>query len=160
VLRMSMMFPKAGPKPPKAPKPLQRYTPLRPVRKGKDPRKPALKRGRSTGKPTAAQQRRWEAMREKGCVCCRQLRIANDLPIEIHHLNIGGLAGQKRRGHDETVALCAWHHRGVISHGETASSMQWKFDCSLARGSKEFRRTFGTDDLLLQYQNKVIEGAL
>lgn len=94
-------------------------------------------------------------MKELGCICCRQLGIIA-AGAEVHHLTLGGLAGQKRRGHDETVTLCAWHHRGVISSGETGRSMELRFGPSLARGSKEFRRTFGTDDQLLELQQHVL----
>lgn len=156
------MFPKPKPKAKKVAKPLQRYTALRPVRKGKDPRQPTLKSHRNKpSPPTAAQRRRITAIKERGCVACLMLGLSGcseGLP-DAHHLNEGGQAGRKRRGHDYTIALGKWHHVGTILPGETARSMEWKYGPSLARSSKDFRRTFGTDDQLLQYQNELLKGA-
>ena len=152
----------AVPKPPrrepKPRKPLVRRTPLRPVRKGKPPRKSTLRQGRSTPPATAAQKLRWALMRDIGCICCLQLRVRAPLDVEIHHLTLAGLAGQRRLGHDSTVALCAWHHRGTLAPGCTGRAMEWKFGPSLAHGSKPFRRTFGTDCQLLEYQHQLLEG--
>lgn len=48
-----------------------------------------MKRGRSTGAPTAAQERRFESIREHGCIVAR-IRDLGFIPAEIHHLTIGG----------------------------------------------------------------------
>jgi hypothetical protein len=68
---------------------------------------------------------------------------------DIHHLNLGGHAGQKRRGDDFTIPLCPAHHRGVFwreeDHGPT-----------LAIHPARFRREFGADDALLAEVNALI----
>lgn len=112
-----------------------------------------MKRGRSTGNPTKAQQARFDAIKEHGCIACR-IRGMHAVPCEIHHLTIGGKHGQKRRGHDFTIGLCGHHHRGLpLWHAET-------FDAgpSYALEPRRFREVFGHDDALLAYQNELIEG--
>jgi hypothetical protein len=75
---------------------------------------------------------------------------------EIHHLNLGGRAGQKRRGDEFTIPLCTWHHRGEPFNHFTVTRMREAFGPSLARTSKAFREAFGTDDELLAKTNDLI----
>lgn len=106
-----------------------------------------MKRGRSTGKPTKAQETRFMAIKEIGCIACRMRGIkAGD--AEIHHMTSGGKHGQKRRGHDFTVGLCAYHHRG--------EPVPFNLGPSYALQPRLFRETFGDDDALLAYQNRLI----
>jgi len=54
-----------------------------------------MKRGRSTGKPTIAQQRRMDAITDIGCIVAESLGISfGDMPApaEVHHLTMGGQA--------------------------------------------------------------------
>lgn len=108
----------------------------------------------STGKPTKAEQARFDAMKEAGvCIACHiggHQRWAQY--VEIHHL----LSGNRRRGHMHTVALCLWHHQGYPDWGCTAEEMRQAIGPSLAHGSKPFRATFGTDDELLAIQNQLL----
>lgn len=107
-----------------------------------------MKRGRSTSTPTAAQQRRFAAIHEIGCICCRELGLGF-VPAEVHHLTIGGRHGQKRRGHDATVGLCAYHHRGA-GYGTAAMG------ASYARHPHTFRAQW-PDARLLEIQEMLIE---
>jgi hypothetical protein len=109
-----------------------------------------MKRGRSTGTPTKAQIERFEAIHRLGCVACRMRGLVR--PTEVHHMTIGGRHGQKRRGHDETIGLCEYHHRGVFPEGE----MTARFGPSYYHDARSFRETFGDDDTLLAYQNDLI----
>jgi hypothetical protein len=139
----------------KTPKPWKaRRAPLRPVRKGKEGKRTTLKQGRSTGKPTRAQERRFALMHDIGCICCRRRGI-RDQGIEIHHLNLDGKAGQVRLGHDYTIGLCHWHHQGGIPPGVSNREMVETFGPSL-KTSRAFREEFGDDDSLLAYQNELI----
>ena len=76
----------------------------------------------STGKPTEAEQARFDRMKELGiCVACYQRGWRGGQYVEIHHL----LSGNRRIGHMATVSLCGWHHRKKSSHeGGTASQDQ------------------------------------
>lgn len=108
-----------------------------------------MKRGRSTGTPTKAQQARFDAIKHIGCIACRECGIGW-APAEIHHLTVGGKHGQKRRGHDFTVGLCCFHHRG--------EPLPWQDKCgpSYALQPRAFRERFGQDDVLLEKQNALI----
>jgi hypothetical protein len=105
------------------------------------------------------QEREWRFthLRQLGCVACC-FRYDAGLPIprsppEVHHLNLGGLAGQKRRGDEFTICLCSYHHRSAQQDGYTASEMYRYYGPSLAGQSKEFRRTYGSDNELLRLTN-------
>lgn len=84
-------------------------------------------------------------------MCC--LRYGKYTYPEVHHLNTGGHAGQKRRGDEYTIGLCAWHHRGVPGHYDSYPGP------SLAKQPGKFRITFGSDDQLLAEQNNLIAQA-
>ncbi|WP_064746790.1 Ref family recombination enhancement nuclease [Lysobacter antibioticus] len=114
-----------------------------------------MKRGRSTNAPTKAQQRRFELIKERGCVACWLHCQVHRYP-EIHHLTIGGKHGQKRRGHDFTIGLCAWHHRGINAFGNADLGRQ-TYGPSLHHHAREFRAAFGSDDSLLEFQNAILD---
>lgn len=109
----------------------------------------------STGKPTKAEQARFDRMKDMGqCVACYQRGIHGRGYVEIHHL----LSGNRRIGHMATVSLCPWHHRGVVTDGASRSDMDCWFGPSLANGSKPFRAEFGSDKELLDLQNALLGG--
>lgn len=118
-----------------------------------------MKRGRSTGKPTAAQLARWWKINDPddgaGCLVCHILGIGR-LPAEIHHLTVGGRHGQKRRGHDYTIGLNSWSHRGEPLPGWTIEECERRLGPSYARSPNAFRERFGDDDTLLALQNELI----
>lgn len=116
-----------------------------------------MKRGRSTGAPTKAHQERFDAIKEIGCVVAR-LRGLGFVPCEIHHLTVGGKHGQKRLGHDSTVGLNHWSHRGVRDQWGLDSTAEYEdtFGPSYARNPRAFRALY-SDDLLLAEQNRLIE---
>lgn len=94
---------------------------------------------------TVEQLRRWDLIKQTGCLCCRMRGLAG--AVEIHHLKSGNV----RMGHDFTIGLCAWHHRGV---GSRANEVV--LGPSLAHGSKPFHAEFGSDQELLARQNHII----
>ena len=103
-----------------------------------------------TGKPTKAQQARFEKLTEMGCICCA-LDGFKVWPIEVHHL----LSGNKRRGHLQTIPLCRWHHRGIKPYPYVVS-VEAPPPPSLAHGSKPFHAHYGDDDKLLAEVNRRI----
>jgi hypothetical protein len=111
---------------------------------------------KSTGKPTKSQAKRFERFNAIGCIACRKTGNLFCGPVEAHHLNLGGRAGQKRRGHDYTIPLGQWHHRGLTLPGRTLTDMREVFGPSLARQSKAFREFFGSDDQLLAEVNQLL----
>jgi hypothetical protein len=105
---------------------------------------------------TAKHRSRWLRFHFVGCVACRKDGRVNT-GTQVHHLNAGGKAGQKRRGNDFTIPLCPWHHQGVVpwSHWTSKEATEW-MGPSLAKQSKAFRERYGTDDDLLAYTNALI----
>lgn len=93
------------------------------------------------------------------CLACEWEGFSQPLPTESHHLNTGGLAGQKRRGDEYQIPLCSWHHRGEILDGTRAKDMTMMYGPSLARQSKMFRLRYGTDQELLAKTNAKLEVA-
>lgn len=105
----------------------------------------------------AAFERRCQRIYSIGCLACRTRGWFN--ACQVHHLNLGGKAGQARRGDDCTIGLCPWHHVGEPPHGMTTRSMRAWVGPSLKLESRPFRQEFGTDDELLRRQNELIERA-
>lgn len=109
--------------------------------------------------PTKAEQKRMERIVELGCVACWIVGRKRPIPAEIHHLLDGGT----RRGHSATIGLCSWHHRGVCrpegigwSERNLGPSLV-AHASSETSGGKQFRARFGTDDELLEFQNRLLE---
>lgn len=100
-------------------------------------------------KPTKNQSRRIEAIKEIGCLACRQMGYF-DVPAECHHLLNG-----YRIGHDSTIALCPYHHRGVDITGMGLETLYRILGPSLELNKKEFHETFGTDNELLMEQDRL-----
>jgi len=112
----------------------------------------------STGTPTKAQQARHEALREMGCICCWNFH-GRKMWAEIHHIVDKGYR-RHSGGHDATLPLCSWHHRGVNAFGFTAAQMTADFGPSLALSKREFVRVFGTERQLLETVNAMLERRL
>ena len=118
-----------------------------------------MKRGLSTGKPTKAEAARIVAVKEGPCIACSTLVERGLLaawkaqgPCDYHHLKSGNV----RRGHEFGIALCGWHHRGLVDFGCTHAEMRDHYGPSLMDGSRLFHETFGSDDELLARQNKIL----
>ena len=101
-------------------------------------------------------QRMFYVMQRIGCLCCRRRGYAG-IPCDAHHPNIGGHAGNKRRGDDVVVGICPWHHRGVPRGGFTKAGMRLLFGPSLALEPAKFREEFGDDDFLIAEQARLNE---
>ncbi len=115
-----------------------------------------MRRGRSTSNPTVGQQQRMDAIRDIGCVVAYSLGLGF-VPCEIHHLTVGGKHGQKRRGHDFTVGLNPWSHRGEAFGGISPARCEELFGPSYAKQPRRFRSEIGQDDYLLDLQNTLLE---
>ena len=108
---------------------------------------------KSTPPPTKADLDRFGKLYALGCIACK-LFVGHFREAAIHHLNLGGLAGQKRRGHKYTIPLCEWHHQGYKPPWtESDAEAEFLYGPSLAKRSKAFRETFGDDDSLLKKVN-------
>ena len=102
---------------------------------------------------TANHRKRWEKLREHGCICCKKVGVYGS--PEIHHL----VVASRRLGHDTSIPLCAWHHRAVPMWGLTSKKAAAKlYGPSLADGKKTFVKEWGTEHELLEEVNKWLEG--
>lgn len=102
-------------------------------------------------------QQRDYAIREIGCLVANILRIGF-IPCEKHHLLVTGLHGNgRRRGERFTIGLSVWSHRGIALPGWTIERCRDELGPSYAREPRAFRQRFGTDDELLELQNKLID---
>ncbi len=106
---------------------------------------------------SATHQRRYIRIQEIGCLCCRRRGWYS--ASDVHHLNLGGRAGQKRRGNARSVALCPWHHRGIPLEGLSQKETARLIGPSLKHEPIRFRKIFGSDDELLAEQNQLIAEA-
>jgi hypothetical protein len=99
------------------------------------------------------------ALREIGCICCR-LVGKRPMPAEKHHTLTTGLHGNgKRRGEKFVLGLCSYHHRSAAAVGTVMarSLKEQGYGPSLADEPRAFRARFGTDNELLELQDKLIE---
>ena len=122
-----------------------------------------MKRGRSTGAPTAEESARIVACKEGDCVACTLWLESGQAPAgfvpargcDYHHLKSGNI----RRGHAFGVGLCGWHHRMLPNYGWTPGEMRAEYGPSLMDGSRTFAATYGGDEALLERQARILEAA-
>lgn len=86
---------------------------------------------------------RFDKLQRLGCIACRILGVYSF--ADVHHILTGG----RRTGHQDTIPLCPWHHRGVLPPHEDMGP-------SLANGSKPFHARFGRQEELLAKVNDLI----
>lgn len=103
--------------------------------------------------PTKSQIKRFQCISEIGCIACiLEDEYRRGTPPDIHHLIDGG----KRQGHDFTVGLCPWHHRGIPILSMTKTETQEIAGPSLAISPHQFHKKYGSDSELLSYQNELL----
>jgi len=104
---------------------------------------------RSKKAATVSQRSRWDLLRDYGCICCRKKGLIRH--PEIHHL----LSGGRRMGHDHTIPLCPWHHRGEpMTIDSTKKTTEAWLGPSLAESLIRFNHIFGSETELLLEVNK------
>jgi|SRR6478609_8898949 len=94
------------------------------------------------------------------CLACELEDVHQPNETEEHHLNLGGNAGQLRRGDEYSVALCKWHHRAIRKPRMNNDGMTAIFGPSLALDSRQFRDCYGSDDQLLARTNAKLQQLL
>ena len=114
-----------------------------------------MRRGRSTSSPNKEETARFDAIKDIGCIIAVKMDIGW-VPCEIHHLTIGGKHGANRRGHEFSIGLNPWSHRGVTFNGLTVDQCMEMFGPSYAKQPRAFRELIGPDDDLLEYQNQLL----
>jgi hypothetical protein len=83
-----------------------------------------------------------------GCIACRKQGFQR--PAEIHHLVEG-----YRLGHDATIPLCEWHHRGVPPMmSMTKAHARKLLGPSLEESKRQFVAEYGSEKELLDEVNE------
>ena len=98
-----------------------------------------------------ADKSRMQAIKDSGCICCLLATGKTQAP-DVHHLTSGG----RREGHQATLGLCGYHHRGLLD-GQSKQFVSGLLGPSYAWGRKGFQQHFGTDEQLLKIQNMILE---
>lgn len=92
-------------------------------------------------------------MQDVGCIACiiegeKRGEDRRGTPADIHH-RINGY----RMGHQHTIPLCPWHHRGVTAFGKGKHETVIALGPSKALHPIAFRDEYGTDEELEQRVN-------
>lgn len=94
---------------------------------------------------TKADRDRWALFRHTGCIVTRlKFGVYND--YDVHHLVEGG----RRLGHQYTIPLNPWYHRGVPPMDMSTDEAEAFYGPSLARNKRAFVAAFGTERKLLE----------
>lgn len=104
---------------------------------------------------TKADQKRLDIIHRLPCLACVQ-QGCNIGPTEAHHIVDKGYR-KHSGGHQATIPLCEWHHRGEPRLGYMASYMTTMFGPSLARNKRAFISKYGTERALLARTNELIK---
>jgi hypothetical protein len=99
------------------------------------------------------ERKRFERLAEHGCICCKH--HGHYRAAEIHHIT----ECRKRLGHDYTLPLCEWHHRGIPPEPLGKNDTARLFGPSLAQSKREFQICYGTERELLQEIDSWLYGA-
>jgi Recombination enhancement, RecA-dependent nuclease len=103
--------------------------------------------------PTKVEKKRFQEILARGCCACLTYHDESLINPEVHHLLDGGV----RRGHEFTVCLCAWHHRGVPpSPVQSVKEATELFGPSLYHDGKAFHAVFGDNSELLAFQESIL----
>lgn len=102
----------------------------------------------STGKPTKAQALRLARVAAMRCIACEREGVSQPWQTEVHHLVDKG-SRKHSGGHDATIPLCAWHHRGLCKENVSGQGMDTLYGPSLARTKRAFVIRYGTERELL-----------
>lgn len=106
----------------------------------------------STRKPRIADIERFAKLRAIGCIVSR-IYFNRWEPAEIHHL----VEGRKRLGHQFTIPLSPWFHRGIPPLPNMRPSEATKeIGPSLALSKRDFVSRFKTERELLEETDKLL----
>jgi hypothetical protein len=101
-----------------------------------------------------ADKKRMDIIHRLPCVACVQ-EGCQISPTEAHHIVDKGYR-EHSGGHQATIPLCEWHHRGEPRLGWNATLMAEKFGPSMARSKRAFVLRYGTERELLAKVNDAI----
>ncbi len=94
---------------------------------------------------------RLERLHAMPCMCCVREHKSQTSPTEAHHLVDKGYR-KHSGGHQSTIPLCEWHHRGLCEG--PPDKMLFTHGPSLALHKRLFIETYGTERELLEKVNE------
>lgn len=109
--------------------------------------------------PTMADRIFWDQVRAAGCVPCAinltLSLIQTGMRVEFNHVTDTG----RIIGHREGYGSCRYHHQGDFLPGNFTSykAAKKKYGPSLGRSKKEFHRVYGSNPVLIQIRNALLE---
>ncbi len=112
-----------------------------------------------TKAPNAAQRRRLDRLSRMACIACLLNAPGTHQPnkTEVHHLVDKGTR-ELSGGHDATIPLCAWHHRGKrIRLLANDFMMAQQYGPSLALQKHAFVERYGTERHLLAIVDETLK---
>ena len=89
------------------------------------------------------------------CIACLIEGCRQPSRTEVHHITDKGYR-KHSGGHDATLPVCGWHHRGELAQGYTGSEMSFYFGPSLARSKRQFIEAYGNERELLERVNGLL----
>jgi hypothetical protein len=102
-----------------------------------------------------ADQVRLDWVHEQPCIACTLNRFVSQVTgmrVEAHHLVDKGYR-KHSGGHQATIPLCAWHHRGEPHIDFSIKEMGYRYGPSIAVSKRMFVAQYGTDRELLEKVN-------
>ena len=96
---------------------------------------------------------RLKRIRAMQCICCVIEDVAQPFRTEAHHLTDKGYR-KHSGGHQSTLPLCKWHHRGICEG--SPDKMLFTHGPSLELHKRKFIETYGTERQLLERINNVV----
>lgn len=106
-------------------------------------------------KPTKAQQKRLDALHQMPCMACVKEGVEQPFPTEAHHIVDKGYR-KHSGGHDATLPLCAWHHRGLQKDGWLKIEMEARYGVSMALNKRAFEAKHETQRVMLSRVNTLL----
>lgn len=103
---------------------------------------------------TAADRARFAQLQAMGCVACHLEGNGWEGP-DVHHVLLGG----ERAGHQHTIPLCPWHHRGANVTPLSDEEVRALRGPSLKHEKRAFIERYGTEGQLVQIVNGWLERA-
>jgi hypothetical protein len=97
---------------------------------------------------------RFQDLQEIGCLCCLIAGYGYRAP-DMHHVVDCGTR-EASGGHDSTIPLCEWMHRGLPFSGYQVSEMRELFGPSLALEKRAFVERYGNERKLLAITDAII----
>lgn len=109
---------------------------------------------------TAADRRRFDTLQDLGCLIARVFFDKPNTPGEVHHVLTAG----RRTGHQATLYLAPWYHRGVpptVRHAGrllelTVAAATTRYGPSLALDRPAFEARFASEVDLLAMQDELV----